>query len=82
MDVRAKLSEIGLELPIAAKPVAAYVPAIRTGNLIFTAGQLPLVNGAMPVTGKIGDKVSIEQGKDLAQVCALNCLAEIGRAHV
>ncbi len=77
MDVRAKLAEIGLELPIAAKPVAAYVPAIRTGNLIFTAGQLPLVNGAMSVTGKIGDKVSIEQGKELAQVCALNCLAAV-----
>ena len=77
MDVRAKLVEIGLELPIAAKPVAAYVPAIRTGNLIFTAGQLPLVNGAMPFSGKIGDKVSIEQGKELAQVCALNCLAAV-----
>ena len=60
MDVRAKLVEIGLELPIAAKPVAAYVPAIRTGNLIFTAGQLPLISGAMPFSGKIGDKVSIE----------------------
>ena len=51
-DVRAKLAEIGLTLPVAAKPVAAYVPAIRTGNIVFTAGQLPLVNGAMPADRK------------------------------
>ena len=47
VDVHAKLIELGLELPVAAKPVAAYVPAIRTGNLVFTAGQLPLVDGEM-----------------------------------
>ena len=45
VDVRSRLKELGLELPVAAKPVAAYVPAIRTGNLVFTAGQLPLLNG-------------------------------------
>ena len=77
IDVKAKLSEIGLTLPIAAKPVAAYVPAIRTGNLIFTAGQLPLVDGAMSLTGKIGEKISIDQGKELARICALNCLAAV-----
>ena len=52
-DVRAKLAEIGLTLPVAAKPVAAYVPAIRTGNIVFTAGQLPLVEGNMAATGKV-----------------------------
>ena len=52
-DVRAKLGELGLVLPVAAKPVAAYVPAIRTGNLVFTAGQLPLVDGSIPMTGKV-----------------------------
>lgn len=77
IDVKAKLSEIGLTLPVAAKPVAAYVPAIRTGNLIFTAGQLPLVDGAMSLTGKIGEKISIDQGKELARICALNCLAAV-----
>jgi len=77
IDVKAKLSEMGLTLPIAAKPVAAYVPAIRTGNLIFTAGQLPLVDGAMSLTGKIGEKISIDQGKELARICALNCLAAV-----
>ena len=77
MDVRAKLAEMGLTLPVAAKPVAAYVPAIRTGNIVFTAGQLPLVNGAMPATGKVGDKVTIEEAKKLAEVCALNALAAV-----
>lgn len=76
-DVRAKLAEIGLTLPVAAKPVAAYVPAILTGNIVFTAGQLPLVNGAIPTTGKVGDKVTIEEAKKLAEVCALNALAAV-----
>ena len=77
IDVRAKLGELGLSLPVAAKPVAAYVPAIRTGNLVFTAGQLPLVDGAIPLTGKVGEKVSVEEAKKLAQVCALNALAAV-----
>lgn len=76
-DVRAKLAEIGLTLPVAAKPVAAYVPAIRTGNLVFTAGQLPLVDGVIPKTGKVGAQVSIDEAKHLAQVCALNALAAV-----
>ena len=76
-DVRAKLGELRLTLPVAAKPVAAYVPATRTGNLVFTAGQLPLVDGSIPMTGKVGDKVSIEEAKKLAQVCALNALAAV-----
>lgn len=76
-DVRAKLAELELTLPVAAKPVAAYVPAIRTGNLVFTAGQLPLVDGAIPSTGKVGTKVSVDEAKRLAQVCALNALAAV-----
>ena len=76
-DVRAKLAKLGLTLPVAAKPVAAYVPAIRTGNLVFTAGQLPLVDGAIPSTGKVGTKVSVDEAKRLAQVCALNALAAV-----
>jgi enamine deaminase RidA (YjgF/YER057c/UK114 family) len=76
-DVRAKLAELGLTLPVAAKPVAAYVPAIRTGNLVFTAGQLPLIDGAIPSTGKVGAKVSVDEAKRLAQVCALNALAAV-----
>ena len=76
-DVRSKLAELGLTLPVAAKPVAAYVPAIRTGNLVFTAGQLPLVDGKIVATGKVGGAISPEQGKELAQICALNALAAV-----
>ena len=76
-DVRAKLAELGLTLPVAAKPVAAYVPAIRTGNIVFTAGQLPLVNGEMAGTGKVGAEVSVDEAKKLAQICAINCLAAV-----
>ena len=76
-DVRSKLAELGLTLPIAAKPVAAYVPAIRTGKLVFTAGQLPLVDGKIIATGKVGGAISPEQGKALAQICALNALAAV-----
>ena len=73
-DVRAKLAELGLTLPVAALPIAAYVPAVRTGNIVFTAGQLPLVDGAMAQTGKTGGDVSVERAKELAQICALNAL--------
>ena len=76
-DVRAKLAELGLTLPVAAKPIAAYVPAVRTGNLVFTAGQLPLVDGKIALTGKVGEAVTVEQAKELAQVCALNALAAV-----
>ncbi len=76
-EVRAKLAELGLVLPVAAKPVAAYVPAIRTGNLVFTAGQLPMVDGALSASGKVGDKVSVEDAKKLAQICAVNALAAV-----
>jgi enamine deaminase RidA (YjgF/YER057c/UK114 family) len=77
MSIQAKLAELGLTLPPAALPVAAYVPAVRTGNLVFTAGQLPLVDGKIPFVGKVGSDVTPEQAKDMAQVCALNALAAI-----
>ena len=77
MSIQAKLAELGLKLPEAALPVAAYVPAVRTGNLVFTAGQLPLVDGKIPFVGKVGSDVTPEQAKDMAQVCALNALAAI-----
>ena len=77
MSIQAKLAELGLTLPEAALPVAAYVPAVRTGNLVFTAGQLPLVDGKIPFVGKVGSDVTPEQAKDMAQVCAINALAAI-----
>ena len=77
MSIKAKLKDLGLTLPTAAAPVAAYVPAVRTGNLVFTAGQLPLVDGKIPFIGKVGSDVTPEQAKDMAQICALNALAAI-----
>jgi len=77
MSIQSKLAELGLTLPVAAAPVAAYVPAVRTGNLVFTAGQLPLVDGKIPFIGKVGTDVTLEQAKDMAQICALNALAAI-----
>jgi enamine deaminase RidA (YjgF/YER057c/UK114 family) len=77
IDVRAKLAEKGLTLPIASKPLAAYVPAVRTGNLVFTAGQLPIVDGAISATGKLGAEISVEKGYELARICALNALAAV-----
>jgi enamine deaminase RidA (YjgF/YER057c/UK114 family) len=77
MSIRAKLKELGLELPVAALPLAAYVPAVKTGKLVFTAGQLPMANGAIAKTGKVGAEVSPEEAKELAQLCALNALAAL-----
>ena len=77
MSIKEKLAELGLTLPVAAVPVAAYVPAVKTGNLVFTAGQLPIVDGKVLITGKVGAEVTPEQAKDMAQICALNALAAI-----
>jgi enamine deaminase RidA (YjgF/YER057c/UK114 family) len=70
-----RLTELGLKLPNVAKPVAAYVPAMVTGNLVFTAGQLPFVDGALEATGKVGAEVSAEDAAKLARTCVLNALA-------
>ncbi|MEI8222979.1 MAG: RidA family protein [Actinomycetes bacterium] len=78
VDVKAKLNELGLQLPVASIPLAAYVPAVRTGNLVFTAGQLPLVDGAIPFVGKVDGGVTPDQAKEMAQVCALNAIAALG----
>jgi len=73
-----RLAAVGLSLPEVVPPVAAYVPAVQVGNLIYSSGQLPMVNGALSATGKVGADVTPEQAKELAQVCALNALAAIG----
>lgn len=70
-----RLAELGIVVPEPAKPVAAYVPSVITGNLLFTSGQLPLVAGALPLTGKVGAEVSAADAKDLARTCAINGLA-------
>jgi len=77
MNPRVNLKELGLSIPVAAKPVAAYLPATRTGNLIFTAGQLPMRDGSLVREGKVGQEVTVEEAKDLARLCALNCLAAV-----
>lgn len=70
-----KLRELGLELPPVAAPVAAYRPAKRVGDLVFTSGQIPFVDGVLALTGLVGDVVTTEAARDLAQTCVLNCLA-------
>ena len=77
MSVKEKISSLGLSLPTAAAPVAVYVPAVKTGNLVFTAGQLPVVDGKLLKEGKVGSDVRAEDAKELAQICALNALAAI-----
>jgi enamine deaminase RidA (YjgF/YER057c/UK114 family) len=72
-----RLAELGLEVPAVAKPVAAYVPALRSGSLVFTSGQLPTIDGKLPTTGKVGAEVSAEEAKQLAERCALNALAAV-----
>lgn len=70
-----KLRELGHELPEVPQPAGSYIPAARTGDLIFTAGQLPLQDGSLLYTGKVGDEVSPEEAQDAARLCALNALA-------
>lgn len=77
-----RLQELGLTLPPAVKPVAAYVPTARAGRLVFTAGQIPVVAGQLKYKGRLGTEISLEQGYECARICALNALsalkAEIG----
>ena len=77
MTVADRLAELGLSLPPVVPPVAAYVPAVRSGALVFTSGQLPMVDGQLAAVGKVGALVSPEQAKELARTCALNALAAI-----
>ena len=72
-----RLAELGIELPAVVAPLAAYVPAVRTGNLVYTSGQLPMVAGKLPQAGKVGAEVTAEEAKDLARTCALNALAAV-----
>jgi enamine deaminase RidA (YjgF/YER057c/UK114 family) len=73
----ARLAELGIELPAVAAPVAAYVPAVRTGSLVYTSGQLPFVQGTLAATGKVGGELGPEEAKRHARTCALNALAAV-----
>lgn len=76
-EVENRLSELGLTVPAVAAPVAAYVPAIRDGNIVMTSGQLPMVDGKLAATGKVGAEVSPEDAAQLAQTCALIAIAAV-----
>jgi enamine deaminase RidA (YjgF/YER057c/UK114 family) len=77
VSVAARLAELGLTLPPVAPPVAAYVPAVRVGELVWTSGQLPLVEGSLLEAGVVGSAVTPERAKELARVCVLNALAAV-----
>lgn len=72
-----RLRDLGLSIPQVAAPVAAYVPAVRTGVYVYTSGQLPIVDGSLSATGKVGAEVSPDAAKELARTCALNALAAV-----
>ncbi len=75
-----RLAALGLTLPPVATPVAAYVPAVRTGRYVYTSGQLPTVDGKLPAVGKVGDEVSAQDAAGMARTCALNALAAAASA--
>lgn len=77
MHPEERLAELGLSVPDVAKPVAVYVPAVRSGNQVFTSGQLPMRSGELMVTGKVGGEVSEEEAVACAQQCALNAIAAV-----
>lgn len=77
MTISERLTELGVELPAVVAPLAAYVPAVRTGNLVYTSGQLPMIDGKLPQAGKVGAEVTAEEAKGLARTCALNALAAV-----
>ncbi|PZS23293.1 MAG: LysR family transcriptional regulator [Pseudonocardiales bacterium] len=77
MSWSGRLTELGLVLPPVATPAGVYLPAVRSGSLVFTAGQLPMVDGALAATGKLGAEIGAEQGRELARICVLNALAAV-----
>ncbi|MGV9302352.1 MULTISPECIES: RidA family protein [unclassified Nonomuraea] len=77
MNPEEKLAELGLTLPEVVAPLAAYVPAVRSGDHVYTSGQLPIVDGKLVTTGKVGAEVTVDEGRDLARICALNALAAL-----
>ena len=76
-QIEQRIIDLGFLLPETSKPLAAYIPAVQSGNLVFTSGQLPMIAGNLAETGKVGGSVSPERAKELATVCALNALAAV-----
>ncbi|MDK2824651.1 MAG: hypothetical protein PWP71_2569 [Clostridia bacterium] len=77
MTIEEKIKSLGLELPEAPKPVAAYVPAVLVDKYVYTSGQIPFVNGELKYVGKVGKDVTEQEGYEAAKICALNCLSVI-----
>lgn len=77
VDAYARLAELGLTLPSVVPPLASYVPAVQSGNYVYVSGQVPMVDGKLPYVGKVGGNVTVEQGTEMARICALNALAAI-----
>lgn len=77
MSWSGRLTELGLALPPVATPAGVYLPAVQSGSLVFTAGQIPLVDGVLAVTGKLGAEIDTELGAQLARTCVLNALAAV-----
>jgi enamine deaminase RidA (YjgF/YER057c/UK114 family) len=75
--IEEKLNEMGIEIPVAPKPLASYIPATKAGNLIFTAGQIPMVDGELKYKGKVGKEISLAEGIKAAELCTVNCLSVI-----
>lgn len=77
MSYEARLQELGIELREPPTPAAMYIPGVRSGNFIFTAGQIPFVDGNLAFVGKVGQDLTVEEGQQAAKVCALNALAVV-----
>jgi enamine deaminase RidA (YjgF/YER057c/UK114 family) len=77
VSASARLGQLGIALPQLVAPLASYLPAVRTGNLVYTAGQLPIEAGKLAATGKVGAEVSPDEAKAMARICALNALAAV-----
>ena len=77
MSANQRISDLGITLPQVATPAGAYVPAVVSGNLVFTAGQIPLVDGKLVATGKVGKDLSADQANEIARICALNAVAAV-----
>jgi len=77
VNVQDRLDALGLELPEVATPAGAYVPALVSGNLVFTAGQIPLVDGKLMATGKVGSEIDVDYAREIARRCALNAIAAV-----
>lgn len=75
--IEEKLKKLNITIPVAPKPLASYIPVTRVGNLVFTAGQIPLENGILKFKGKISKDIDLETGKEAAKLCAINCLSVI-----